>query len=190
MINPKQTALLVIDMQNDFVEEGAVLEVPTTRNNLKEYKEFIDFCRKKGVMIIYTRHCYDAKKNPIEARLFPQLKKGGLREGTHGWEVCDALKPEKDDSIVNKTRYDAFFNTKLDKILSAKNIETVIITGTMTEVCCESTARSAMFHDYNIIFCTDLTYTSSKDAHKNTIEVIRGNFGDAWTSVKIMRALG
>lgn len=73
MINPKKTALLIIDMQNDFVEEGAVLEVPATRKNLREYKTFIDFCRKKGVTVIYTRHCYDAKKNPIEARLFPQM---------------------------------------------------------------------------------------------------------------------
>ena len=67
MINSKQTALLVIDMQNDFVAEGAVLEIPSTRRNLKGYKKFIEFCRKKRMTIIYTRHCYDAKKNPIEA---------------------------------------------------------------------------------------------------------------------------
>lgn len=189
MINPKKTALLIIDMQNDFVEEGAVLEVPATRKNLREYKTFIDFCRKKGVTIIYTRHCYDAKKNPIEARLFSQLKKGGLREGTLSWEVCDALKPEKNDVIINKTRYDAFYNTNLNTILKQKKITNLIITGTMTEVCCESTARSGMFQDYNIFFCEDMTYTVSQEAHENTLKGIAAHFGDVTTASKIVKQI-
>ncbi|MEK6920650.1 MAG: isochorismatase family cysteine hydrolase [Nanoarchaeota archaeon] len=189
MINAKETALLVIDMQNDFVEEGAVLEVPTTRNNLKEYKTFIDVCRKKGVAIIYTRHCYDAKKNPIEARLFPQLKKGGLREGTPSWDVCNALKPERDDIIVNKTRYDAFYNTNLGSILKRRKITNLIITGTMTEVCCESTARSGMFQDYNIFFCADMNYTLSEEAQENTLKGIAAHFGDVTTASKIEKQI-
>lgn len=190
MIEPEKTALLVIDMQNDFVKEGAVLEVKGIRKELPKLKSFIDFCRNKGILVIYTRHCFNQKNNPIEARMFPVLWKSGLREGTEDWEICDAIKPDKKDVLVNKTRYDAFFNTKLEKILRAKDIETVIITGTMTEICCESTARSAMFHDYQVIFCSDLTFTNSRETHKNTVEVIRANFGDAWTAQKILRELG
>ncbi len=189
MITPKQTALLVIDMQNDFVEEGAVLEIRATRSDLKGYKAFIDWCRKKGIAIIYTRHCYNAKKNPIEARLFPQLKKKGLREGTPGWEICDALKPEKKDIIVNKTRYDAFYRTNLGKILKRKGIKNLIITGTMTEVCCESTARSGMFQDYNIFFCEDMNYTLSQEAQENTLKGIAAHFGDVTTASKIEKQI-
>ena len=189
MINPKQTALLIIDMQNDFVEKGAVLEIPSTRSNLKGYKKFIDFCRQKGITVIYTRHCYDAKKNPIEARLFPQLKEAGLREGTPSWDVCDALKPEKNDIIINKTRYDAFYNTNLGNILKNKKVKNLIITGTMTEVCCESTARSGMFQDYNIFFCADMNYTLTEEAQENTLKGIAAHFGDVTTTSKIMKRI-
>ncbi len=189
MINPKQTALLIIDMQNDFVEEGAIFEVPKIRKNLNSYKAFIDFCREKGATIIYTRHCYDPKQNPIEARLFPELKRGGLRKETRGWQIYDVLKPEKNDTVINKTRYDAFYDTKLDNILRSKKINTLIITGTMTEVCCESTARSAMFRDYKILFCDDLTYTFSQKTHKHTLKVIASHFGDVTIASKIMKTI-
>ena len=107
--------------------------------------------------MVYTRHCYIPEKNPIEAKLFPELKKTGLRKGTHGWNIHQEIAPAKDDITVDKTRYDAFFKTKLNQVLKKHTIKTIIITGTMTEVCCESTARSAMFFDYDVIFCSDFT---------------------------------
>ena len=151
-INPHKTALMIIDMQNDFTEKGAIIEVTGIRKGFPKFKKFIDFCRDKGLLIIYTRHVYSPKHNPIEARLFPELKRGGLRRNTHGFEIDNYLKPQNYDIVLNKTRYDAFYKTNLEKILKKNGITDIIITGTMTEVCCESTARSAMFRDFNIWF--------------------------------------
>ncbi|MEK6867673.1 MAG: isochorismatase family cysteine hydrolase [Nanoarchaeota archaeon] len=182
MLNPRETALLVIDMQNDFAEKGALLEVKGIRRNISSFKAFIDFCRKKKVLIVYTRHCYDPLKNPIEATLFRSLKKNGLRKGMYGWEIFPFLSPEKNDIILNKTRYDAFFKTSLHRILKKNGIKNVIITGTMTEVCCESTARTAMFNDYHVFFCDSFTYTSRSPVHKKTLSLIESHFGTVVTA--------
>ena len=183
-------------MQNDFTEKGAILEIESIennkvskdKNNLNKFKRFIDKCREKGVLIIYTRHCFSPEQNPVEAKLFPELAKEGLRKDSKGWQICEELKPnlEMDDIIVDKTRYDAFFKTDLKKILDKKNVRKVIITGTMTEVCCESTARTAMYNDYEVLFCSDLTFCCDKNTQKNTLEVMKRCFGEVMDSKKIL----
>jgi ureidoacrylate peracid hydrolase len=181
-------ALLVIDMQNDFVKEGALFEIKGIRRNIQDFRNFIDTCRDKGVLIIHTRHCYSPETNPVEAKLFPKLAEEGLRKGTEGWEIYDELKPHEDDIVLDKTRYDAFFKTNLKEILDSNNIDTVIITGTMTNVCCESTARTAMYHDYDVIFCSDMTYCSVEEIQNNTLKVMK-YFGKAMSSEEIIKIL-
>ena len=185
-IKAKRTALLVIDMQNDFTEKGAIIEVANIRKGFPRFKRFIDFCREKGLLIIYTRHNYSPKTNPIEAHLFPELKKEGLRKGTHGAEVNDYLKPKKIDITIDKTRYDAFYKTNLEKILRSKGITSIIITGTMTEVCCESTARSAMYRDYEVWFPPDLNFTCDINKHLYALKVIETHFGRVVNSARIL----
>jgi ureidoacrylate peracid hydrolase len=182
-------ALLVIDVQNDFVEREAILEIKAIRENIGKLKKFIDFMRMNGAYVIYTRHCFDPRKNPVEAKLFPELKSEGLRKGSRGWQIHGSVKPCMNDAVIDKSRYDAFYKTNLDAILKSKNIRTLVIAGTMTEVCCESTARSAMFRDYNVIFCSDLNFTSDSGMHKRTLSVIRSNFGEVVSSEEIMKEM-
>jgi ureidoacrylate peracid hydrolase len=184
-----KTALLVIDMQNDFVEDGALIEVKGIRNRITQFKSFIDECRKRGITIIYTKHIFDTVHNPVEAKLFPSLAIEGLREGTKGVEVHNELLPEKSDIMIKKRRYDAFFGTDLEVILKAKGIKNIIITGTMTNVCCESTARSAMFRDFNVLFSSDLTFTSDPVIHENTLKTIKSHFGEVMNSEEILQSL-
>lgn len=186
-MNPKKTALLVIDVQNSFVEEGSPNQIKTIEADLGKLKGFIDFCREKGIKVIYTRHCFDPKNNLIEAKLFPKEMNEALTKGTHGWEIHDKIRPEKKDIIIDKHRYDAFFNTKLNEILRSRGVENVIITGTITQVCCESTARSAMFYDYNIIFCSDLNFSFDKELHERTLKVLKRSFGSVMSSEEAMK---
>jgi len=185
----KKTALLVIDMQNDFIEEGAIIEVRGIRKNLTILRDFIEGCREKRITIIYTKHIFDPVNNPIEAKLFPELAKEGLRDCSRGTEVHAALKPLDDDVVIKKRRFDAFIGTKLELMLKSKGIENVIIAGTMTNVCCESTARTAMMKDFNVLFCSDLTFTSDPDAHNNTLKNISTHFGKVMKSEDILRFL-
>lgn len=182
-------ALLVIDMQNDFMEEGGLLEVEGIRDKLNQFRQFIKRIRESNIPVIYTRHCYDPENNLIEAKLFPELKDQGLRKGTPGWEICEELKPKKDEIVIDKNRYDAFFKTDLHQLLQEKDIDTLIITGTMTEVCCESTARTAMFYDYNLLFCSDLTYTSDPKVQKHVQETLGTHFGKVMRADKILKIL-
>lgn len=184
-----KTVLMIIDMQNDFTEKGAIIEVTGIRKSFPKFKKFIDFCRDKGLFIIYTRHAYSPKNNPVEARLFPELKREGLRRNTHGFEIDNYLKPLTSDTVLNKTRYDAFYKTNLEKLLKKKGITDIIITGTMTEVCCESTARSAMFRDFNIWFVSDLNFTFDKKKHFYTLKTIRDHFGNVVKFSQILKQI-
>jgi len=180
-------ALLIIDMQNDFVKEGAVIEVKGIRKKMSKFKEFIEALRNNGVFIVYSKHIFDPKLNPIEAELFPILNSEGLREGTSGADIYSKIYPQKGDLIIKKRRYDAFYKTNLEKKLRLKKINHVIITGTMTNVCCESTARTAMMKDFKVLFCSDLTFASERITHKNSLKTLSTHFAKILTSKEIIK---
>ena len=179
------TALFVIDMQHDFLDEGTALHVRSAHAGLAKLAAFVERCRARGMPIVFTRHTYHPDHNRIEAQLFPDFAARGLREGTPGWQIPHALAPHAHDIVVDKRRYDAFFGTKLEEILRAKGVTTVIITGTMTEVCCESTARGAMMRDFEVLFTSDLTFTRDARRHEQTLDVIRTHFGWVKTSEEL-----
>ena len=183
------TALIIIDMQNDFIEAKSLLEVKGIRKQIPKLKKLINQCRKKGILIIYTRHLFSFEENPIEGKLFPQYKNGGLRDGTPGADIYTEIKPSKEDLVIDKHRYDAFIGTSLESILKKKGIKQLIITGTMTEVCSESTARTAMMKDFDVIFCSDLNFTSDQKTHQNTLRIFSKHFGKVLTSDEIIRTL-
>src|SRR3989344_8759916 len=117
-----KTVLLIIDMQNDFVEEGTAITVKGIKYHLNKFKSFIDNCRDKDIAIIYTKHIFDQMSNPIEAKLFPMLIENGLKNNTKGIKICDKLKPMPKDIIIKKRRYDAFIGTNLEIFLRTRGI--------------------------------------------------------------------
>lgn len=177
-IDPRRSALLVIDMQNDFVREGAPMEVPAARPAIAPIRRLIDVGRPLDVPVIYTQHVlldtFDV--SPLESTYNPRLLTEGMRDGTPGIEVVDELAPETTDVRIRKHRYDAFYNTPLDSVLRSirglNSIDTVIVTGTLTEVCCESTARSAYMRDYRVAFVSDATGALSPEAQRATESVM------------------
>ena len=169
-----RSVLLVIDMQNDFVLEGAVLEVEEARKQIPRIKTLIDKCHELGVPVIYTIQETDPVFCALEVATFPPLMETGMRKGTKGYEVVDELKPEADDIIVRKRRFSAFYQTDLELILRnirgpAKPADTVIICGTMTNICCESTARDAYFRDFKVVFGTDVCSARTPESQAATL---------------------
>jgi len=181
-------ALMVIDMQNDFVREGAIMEVPDAKHQLTRIASLIDTCRKLDVPVIYTVHQTDPVFNPLEIASFPHLIDGGMRIGTDGIEVVDELAPNDNEYVLRKRRYSAFYQTDLEIVLRNLDVDTLIICGTVTNICCESTARDAYFRDYKVVFGSDVCSALNKEAHDATIANME-LFGRVLCAEEIIAAL-
>jgi isochorismate hydrolase len=153
--NPDRCALLVIDMQQYFLSIAAPI--------LGNVMSVIKACKSKGVKIIFTRHGHrDISKDG------GMLKKwwGDLIDyGSKDWKLIDSLKPTDTDVIVDKNRYSVFQGTGLEERLKSGEIEELIITGVMTNCCCETTARDAFVKDFRVFFVSDATATVNDELH-------------------------
>ncbi|MDB5526974.1 MAG: cysteine hydrolase [Devosia sp.] len=161
-IDPARTVMIVVDMQNDFVAEGAPMETPAARAMVPTLAASLDACRGAGIRVIYTAHVHRPDGSDLgnfkelDARIATH---NALVDGTAGVDIYPDVMPAPGEHIIKKHRYSAFFGTDLDIILREWQIDTVIISGTTTENCCLSTARDALFRNYDVLFLSDATAT-------------------------------
>jgi nicotinamidase-related amidase len=194
-VRPGRCALLVIDMQNDFVREGGVMEVPLARQCLPNIRLLVAAARSSGIPVIFTQHVlYDTfDVSPLETALQPRLKKEGMRDGSHGAQIVEELRPRPDEFVIRKHRYDAFYNTNLETILRTawglNTVDTLIITGTVTSICCESTARSAFMRDFKVVFASDANGGLDEASHAATLKIISRVFGRVASTGEIMQEI-
>ena len=159
-IDPTKTVMIVVDMQNDFVAEGAKLRSAAAAAMVPKLASTLNFCREKGIRVIYTAHVHrrDGSDMGLYDDLYsPIADRSTLVDGTSGVEIFPGLAPAPGEHVIKKHRYSAFFATDLDLILREWGITTVIISGTTTENCCHATARDAMFNNYKVVFLSDAT---------------------------------
>jgi nicotinamidase-related amidase len=157
-IVPDKTAMIVVDMQNDFVKEGAPIEIPRARDMVPELNRLLDTCRAHKIRVIYIHHVIrggDIDAGRLADHHEAVRNNKALLEGTENVEIYDPLKPHPGDLVVAKPRYSAFHGTDLEAILRSQGIDTLIIGGTVTDVCCQSTTRDAFSRDYKVIFLSD-----------------------------------
>ncbi len=161
-INPSRTALIIVDMENDFVAEGAPLRAKMAPAVVPPLKRALAHARKTGMRVIFTTHAHrrDGCDMGVFGRSKPPIVEGkALVDGEEGIEIYDELKPLPNEVVIKKRRYSAFYGTDLDIVLRSSGMEAVIITGVTTENCCHATARDALFHNYGVIFLSDATGT-------------------------------
>ncbi|MBA0859514.1 hypothetical protein Goshw_007606 [Gossypium schwendimanii] len=159
--NPKTTALLVIDMQNYF----ASMAKPILSNAITT----INLCREASIPIFFTRHCH---KSPADYGMLGEWWDNDLIfDGTVDSELIPEIgRHSKPDEVVEKNTYSAFENTRLHEMLMEKKVEEVIITGVMTNLCCETTARAAFVKGYRVFFSTDATAPSDSELYEATLK--------------------
>jgi ureidoacrylate peracid hydrolase len=191
-IVPGKTAMLVIDVQNDFVVPGAAYESVPIRDAVDHLNQLIALCRDHGIPVIFTAHHHRADGSDLGAvvHLHPLTASGAaLKEGTQGVELYPKLDVQDQDYVVVKRRYSGFYATDLELLLRNLGVDTLIIAGVATNVCCESTARDAYFRDFKVIFLTDGCGTfdhpdvgwgafSAEDVQGHTLTNIAMFFGD------------
>ena len=164
-----KTALIIIDMQNDFVLPGAIMEVPQAKTQVPKISRLIEQCRTFNMPVIYTVHETNPELCKLEIMAFPHLKDAGMRRGTPGVEVINELAPLPGETVIRKHRFSAFYQTELELVLRGMGVDTLIICGTVTNICCEATARDAFYRDIKVVFGSDICSALTPEIHNATL---------------------
>jgi nicotinamidase-related amidase len=194
-VDPAATALVVIDVQNDFVSPQGVCgqvgdDVAAAHAMVSRLIPLIESARKAGVLIIFMRTIYDepvlspALAEQYERRRYPNSI---CLTGTPGAEFVDGVhtRDEPNEMVLIKHRYSAFWGSPIDLALRTNGIRTVVLTGVATEVCVESTARDAFFQDYQVVMVDDCVSCYSPERHNAALTVVARSFGVVAGSKKI-----
>ncbi|NOZ25845.1 MAG: cysteine hydrolase [Nitrospirae bacterium] len=162
-------ALIIIDMLNDFVREGAPLEVPDTRKVVPVIKREIETARKNGWQIIYICDSHDPDDKEFNRFKWPVH----AVKGTKGALIIDELRPSNSDIIIEKTTYSGFYRTKLDSTLRALRIDTLRITGCVTHICVLFTASDAVLRGYDVEVVKDGVAGTAPEDHDAALRIMR-----------------
>ena len=179
-MDPKQTALVLIEYQNDFTSEGgtlhgAVKQVMESSNMLANTVETVKKARELGITIIYEPITFTDDYHELTAEPYGILKgvvdSKSFRKGSWGAEIIDVLKPEPQDIVIEGKRgLCGFASTNLDFILRSRGITNIALGGFLTNCCVESTMRSGYEKGYNVVTLKDCTATLSEEEQRMAVE--------------------
>jgi nicotinamidase-related amidase len=228
ILHPEKAALLVLDMQNYFLEPKSHAFTPSAPAIVPNINKLLGMARKHKMAVIFTRHVNDASnagrmgrwwrdliaEDSCEARISETIgredfRTGRLEDGRTGGredekterredgKAVEMTSPVRDDSMVGwydskiivKSQYDAFYKTDLEEYLQSKQIEQVIITGVLTNLCCETTARSAFVRGFEVLFPIDATAAYNRDFHLSTFRNLGFGFCPILTTSDLINSL-
>jgi len=195
-IDPARTAHVVVDLQNGFMAPGQVTEIPAAREIVPNVNRISAALRAAGGLVVYIQNTIDAEAKQTWSNWFTYMS-GKAREaeldaafadGSYGHSLWPELEVLPGDIRVKKSRFGAFVtgSSNLHEVLQARNIDTLIITGTATNVCCESTARDAMMMNYKVIFVSDGTATHNDEEHNATLGIMLAMFADVMSTDEVV----
>ncbi len=148
-LDPASTALVIIDMQNDFVRDEGALQVKSAPATVPAISRLLDLARDSGMRVVFSQDTHD--HGDPEFAIWPEH---ALR-GTWGGEMIEELTPQPGELVVQKVRYDAFYGTELDHMLSLWNVKTILLCGTVANICVHYTAASAALRWYDVVIPKD-----------------------------------
>jgi len=171
--NSKNSALIVVDMQSFFLDKKSRAFIPSSPCIIPNINSIISAFRKQKLPIIFSYHALAENEEPgIMEKWWGNL----LKVDDPLAFIDPAIDRKEDDIVLRKNRYSAFVGTDLDKILKEKNVDTVVIIGVMTHLCCESTARDAFMKDYVVYFVVDATAADTEDLHLSSLKTLSDGF--------------
>lgn len=150
-LDPKSTALVVVDMQNDFVKGGGSLVVPDAEGTIPAVRGLVDMARDYGIKVVFTQDTHT--DGDPEWAIWPEH----AREGSWGCHIVDEVQPRDDELVIRKVRYDAFYGTHLDHYLRLWDVDSLVICGTVANICVHYTAASAALRWYDVVIPKDAT---------------------------------
>lgn len=165
---PYESALLIIDMLNDFVLKDAPLEIPRAKEIVSVIKDHIETARYLNWLIVYVCDSHD--KHDKEFEKWPEH----AVIATYGSDIVGALKPKVGDLVVPKTRYSGFFKTRLETYLRARKIEKLHLVGVATNICVLATATDALMRDFEVVVYDRATAALTSEQHLKALAVMKG----------------
>jgi ureidoacrylate peracid hydrolase len=153
-LDPERCALLVIDAQREYFDADGAAYTPNAAAIVAPLQQLLAAARERGVTVVFLRHVFAADGSDT-GRMGDFDDTPSFVAGTPQIEIIDALAPRPGEPVIDKTRYSAFVNTRLESVLKTARIETVLITGLMTQYCSVTTARHAHDLDYRVVFVHD-----------------------------------
>ena len=200
VLDATRTALLVIDMQNSFVKQGAghawIPEAASTCENINAVAEAL---RQAGGSVVWVMNTFTEESvvswshfhKELSTSATFALRSAAMRAGSFGHALYADLKPQPLDLHLLKTRYSALSpgSSDLHQQLQTRHINTLLIAGTATNVCCESNARDAMMMNYRTLMLSDGCSAATEEAHFATLNNFLLNFGDVQTCAQVIAAL-
>jgi nicotinamidase-related amidase len=148
-VDPARTALVVIDMQNDFVKPGGSLVVPDAEATVPAIRHLLSLARGSQMRVLFSQDTH--RRGDPEWEVWPEH----CREGSWGWEIVAELAPGADETVLRKARFDAFYGTPLDHLLRLWSVDTLVICGTLANIGVEYTAASAALRCYAVVIPHD-----------------------------------
>lgn len=201
-LQPATSALVTIDVQNDFCAPGGVMDLegadlaPVERA-LPNLKALLGSARAAGVHVVHVRNAYSTPDGRYLSEPFLDVATRRLagraltsvplcEVGSWGADHADGFAPAAGEPVVTKHRYSGFHQTDLELLLRVRGVTTVIPCGVATNVCVESTARDAFMRDFHVIFPSDASATYFPAAHEATLATIGVHFGEVVTTGEVI----
>jgi len=194
-IEPEKCALLVIDMQDEFVKPQWTPDlIPEATRKVPLIKKLIEHCREKRIPVIFTvfSKTHNYLDRPKTGSLMPnryselEIDRSSFFVKGHVWHE---LAPRNDEIVIHKPSYGAFYDTPLETILKNLGKDTVIVCGTITNCCCGMTARQAYERSFKVVFGSDVTATDDPDMQEPELRVLRKGFAKVLTAEEIIQML-
>ena len=200
-IRPRTSALIVVDMQNDFVRVGAPLEVPDARETIDVHLELLDWFRARRRPVVFTRFIAGPSRTlmwnwspqiaPPVCCCWPGFRRAyGDIEGERDCvAVIDELVPLQGEQQVDKYGYNGFHRTRLTDVLVAHSVDTVLITGTVTQICVEDTARGAFHEGFQAVVVSDAVSSYAPELHRASLQTLSMKYGRVVTAQEALREM-
>jgi len=182
---PEDSALIVIDMQNYFINDDTHAFIPVGTFILSQIQKIIEHYYKQELPVMFTRYCVEKEdSHDIMNRWW-----GGVLLSTEPDSfLCEELDTQK-GTVIRKPGYSAFYKTGLNEILKRKKVKQVVITGVMTHLCCETTAREAFQRGYDVFFVIDSTGTYDEEIHTASLFNLAHGFAIPVTTEEILNRM-
>jgi nicotinamidase-related amidase len=195
---PGRTALIVVDMQRGFLDPGEAMEVPPARETVGAIQTLLALFRARRMPVVFTEFAYSESAPLLVGRLHPEhqpAKPGAPRgfglpsssclEGTPSADTVPELAPRPGELVIRKRGYDAFASTPLDETLRARNVTSLVVAGTMTDICVLATVIGAFHREYRVTLVEDGVSTLWPEIQRATLDIIGRAYGRIATTKEI-----